>query len=198
MLHLPPLIAGSCLLVYWGTVLIKAARIGRGGRHANLVPRERTGRWLRIIWVPVIISWCIQPWLSLGRQRPHVPMGALELAWLGAGICICATAATFFCWRAMGRSWRIGINPAEKTQLVRSGPFRSVRHPIYSLSIMLALGSLATTPTGLMLVLVTLHIALLIFEAHREEAHLLRQHGEQYASYCAETGRFFPRVRTGK
>lgn len=198
MLHLPPLLAGSCLLIYWVTVVIKAARIGRDARHANVVPRERTGRWLRVVWAPVIIAWCIQPWLSLGRLRLHMPMGMMELAWLGALICIFATVATFFCWHAMGRSWRIGINPAEKTQLVRSGPFRFVRHPIYSLSIMLALGSLATTATSLMLVLVALHIALLVFEAHREEAHLLQKHGEEYARYCAETGRFFPRVRTGR
>ena len=61
----------------------------------------------------------------------------------------------------MGRSWRIGIDPEEKTQLIFSGPFRIVRHPIYALSILLVLGTLATTPTSAMLVITIVHIACL-------------------------------------
>ena len=195
--RLPTLIAGSCLLVYWGAVVRKALRFTRKEAHGvNLIPPERTGRWIRVLWIPTIVAWCIQPWLALRHQFHR---SAYDLAWnvagfVGAAICVSATIATFSCWREMGRSWRIGIDPEESTQLIFSGPFRIVRHPIYTLSILLALGTVATTPTLVMLVIVIVHIACLQFEARREETYLLGKHGHVYADYAQRVGRFLPRI----
>jgi len=195
--RVPSLIAGCCLLVYWGTVVRKALRFTRKETHGvNLIPPERVGRWIRVLWVPTIVAWCVQPWLAL---RKHFHHSAHDLGWtvagfVGAAACLIATIATFWCWREMGRSWRIGIDPEEKTQLIFSGPFRIVRHPIYTLSILLILGTLATTPTLVMLVIAIVHIACLQFEARREEAYLLGKHGHAYADYRKRVGRFFPRT----
>jgi protein-S-isoprenylcysteine O-methyltransferase Ste14 len=193
---LSPLIAGCCLLVYWGAVVRKAVRFSRKEVHAvNLIPREPVGRWMRVVWVPTIVLWCIQPWLAL-RKHTH----NWEPAWVwttvglvGAAVCVGATIATFSCWREMGRSWRIGIDPQEKTQLIFGGPFRIVRHPIYTLSIFLVLGTLVTTPTLVMLAVAVVHIACMQFEARREELYLLGKHGNAYAEYMKRVGRFWPR-----
>ena len=195
--RVPSLIAGCCLLAYWGTVVRKALRFTRKEAHGvNLVPPERVGRWIRVLWVPTIVAWCVQPWLALRKDFHHSAhdLGWTVLAFVGAAACVIATIATFWCWREMGRSWRIGIDPEEKTQLIFSGPFRIVRHPIYTLSILLILGTLATTPTPVMLVIAIVHIACLQFEARREEAYLLGKHGHAYADYRKRVGRFFPRT----
>jgi protein-S-isoprenylcysteine O-methyltransferase Ste14 len=184
-------------VVYWGTVVRQALRVTRKEAHGvNLIPRERAGRWIRVLWIPTIVAWCVQPWLVL---RNHFHHSAQHPAWTvvgfaGAAVCVGATIATFSCWREMGRSWRIGIDPEEKTQLVFSGPFRIVRHPIYTLSILLVLGTLATTPTPGMLVIAIVHIACLQFEARREEIYLLGKHGHVYADYMKHVGRFLPRT----
>ncbi len=194
---LPPLIAGGCLLIYWGTVVRKALHFARKEAHGvNLIPRERGGRWIRVLWIPTIVAWCAQPWLAL---RHHFHYSAHDLAWnlarfVGAAVCVGATIATFWCWHEMGRSWRIGIDPQEKTQLIFSGPFRIIRHPIYTLSILLVLGTMATTPTPVMLMIAVVHIACLQFEARREEIYLLGKHGHVYADYMKRVGRFFPRT----
>ncbi len=195
--RLPPLIAACCLLIYWGTVVRKAFRFTRKEVHGvNLIPRERVGRWIRVLWIPAIVAWCVQPWLALGKNVHHFPFGYtwILVGFVGAVVCVIATVATFSCWREMGKSWRIGIDPHEKTQLIFSGPFRIVRHPIYTLSILLMLGTLATTPTPTMLVIAIVHIVCLQFEARREEAYLLTKHGDTYATYSQRVGRFFPRA----
>ncbi len=193
--RLPPLIAGCCLLVYWGTVIRKAFRFTRKETHGvNLIPRERVGRWIRIVWIPAILAWCVQPWLAL-RNNSYRSTWTV-VGFFGAAVCISAPVATFSCWREMGKSWRIGIDPHEKTPLVFSGPFRIVRHPIYTLSILLMFGTLATTPTPTMLVIAIVHIACLQFEARREEAYLLTKHGDSYATYSRRVGRFLPRANT--
>ena len=174
----------------------KALRARRAAHGVNLIPRERAGRWIRVLWIPTIVAWCSQPWLALRHQFHD---STHDLAWtvaglVGAAVCLGATIATFSCWREMGRSWRIGIDPEEKTQLIFSGPFRIVRHPIYTLSILLVLGTLATTPTPVMLLIAIVHVACLQFEARCEEIYLLGKHGHAYADYMKRVGRFLPRA----
>ena len=196
--RLPPFIAGCCLVVYWATVVRKALRFARKEEHdANVIPRERIGRILRVIWLPLILTWIAQPWLQVTSSNPtaarQLGSGFVVIAFIGAALCMIATAATFSCWREMGKSWRIGIDPGEKTQLVFTGAYRFVRHPIYALAILLITGTLATTPTPTMLAITLLHSVMLQYEARREEAYLLEKHGDTYADYCRRVGRFFPR-----
>jgi protein-S-isoprenylcysteine O-methyltransferase Ste14 len=142
------------------------------------------------------MAWCVQPWLAF---RHHFYRSTYDLPWtavgfVGAAVCVGATIVTFSCWREMGRSWRIGIDPEERTQLIFSGPFRIVRHPIYALSILLVLGTLATTPTLVTLVIAIVHITCLLSEARREEIYLLGKHGHIYGDYMKHVGRFLPRI----
>src|SRR6476620_10287488 len=100
---------------------------------------------------------------------------------------------TLVCWKRMGRSWRMGIDPNEKTQLVVAGPYAYVRHPIYALQSLLLLASFVAVPNALMLVVMLLGMILLQWEARREENYLLRVHGAQYEDYLRRVGRFIPK-----
>jgi protein-S-isoprenylcysteine O-methyltransferase Ste14 len=51
----------------------------------------------------------------------------------------------------MGKSWRMGINPNEKTQLIVSGPYAYIRHPIYAIQSLMLLASMILLPSPLML-----------------------------------------------
>jgi protein-S-isoprenylcysteine O-methyltransferase Ste14 len=191
--HYSSLIAASCVIIYWGTVAIKCIRIARVIRKdPNVIPRERTGRLLRLVWAPVLGIWIAYPLLHLHKMHTASPLwGAISLC--GAVICIFALGASYHCWREMGTSWRIGIDPNEKTTMIVSGAYRCVRHPIYALSIMLVLGTLAAIPTFVMLVVALIHTALMQIEARREEQHMLRTQGEVYRNYMKTAGRFIPR-----
>ena len=48
-------------------------------------------------------------------------------------------------------------------------------------------------PTAPMLVVAAIHLCLMVMKARNEEAFLHGVHGEVYARYCAQTGRFLPR-----
>jgi protein-S-isoprenylcysteine O-methyltransferase Ste14 len=191
--HLPALIAASCVTVYWLTVAVKVFRISRVIRKdPNVIPREKTGQLMRLIWLPVLATWIAYPWLHLHKIRPAGPVWN-AVAWFGATVCVAALAASYHCWREMGSSWRIGIDPNEKTRMIVSGAYRYLRHPIYALSILLILGTLATAPTPVMLVTVAVQFTLMQIEARREEKFMLRAHGESYSNYMKSTGRFLPR-----
>ena len=189
---------GLILVTYWARVVrmaIKQRR--RTGRAANFLPPERLGRAIRIVWIPVVAAWVAHPFVNAARTSPRPPLSPLVhsniVVAVGIVLALAAFVGSVICWRRMGRSWRMGIDPAERTALVVTGPYAYVRHPIYALSSLLMLASAMVIPSPLMIGVALVHLACLQWEARREEAHLLATHGDEYAAYQARVGRFLPR-----
>ena len=145
---------------------------------------------MRLIWAPVLATWIVYPWLHLDKASSFSSVISI----LGAIACLVALTASYHCWREMGTSWRIGIDPDEKTEMIVGGAFRYVRHPIYALSILLVWGSLAACPGLVLLLVAFFHSVLMQIEARREEKYMLSTHGQPYADYMKTTGRFIPRL----
>ena len=182
---------------YWLRVMRMARKARRRtGRAANLLPPEPVGRLLRLLWTPVVLVWIGQPFVvALTRTPPAAlrPVWANSwAAWAGVLVAGASFWLTRTCWRTMGRNWRMGIDPAERTSLVMGGPFQYVRHPIYALSQVMMLAVVAAVPSPLMIGAAALHLILLQWEARREEAYMLQTHGEEYSRYCDRVGRFLP------
>jgi protein-S-isoprenylcysteine O-methyltransferase Ste14 len=201
----PALMIGIIISIYWLRVMIMVRQSPKKTGHgANLVPPERLGRVLRLVWVPVIVLWILLPFVAFIVRRPQrfprILRPLLEvrafppaLGWVAAAGAALCLLATFVCWRRMGTSWRMGIDPNDRTQLVCSGPYAFVRHPIYGLSSLMMLATIMAAPNPLMIGAGVVHLLLLQWEARREERHLIRLHGDEYAQYARRTGRFFPR-----
>jgi protein-S-isoprenylcysteine O-methyltransferase Ste14 len=196
--RLPPILLGIVVGAYWGRVMRMAYKARRRtGRSANLLPTERVGRITRIFWVPAVIAWIVQPFCTAFWNDPPRPLRHLFyipwIAWPALGVAIACLVLSRICWKAMGRHWRMGIDPSEENPLIASGPFRYVRHPIYALSILMMLASMAMLPSPVMLGVGVVHICLLCWESRREELHLLKIHGESYKRYWNTVGGFFPK-----
>lgn len=122
-------------------------------------------------------------------------VGAATPGWpavvLGAGALFSGIAVVMIAQAHMGRSWRIGID-TQPTALVTTGLYRWVRSPIYG-GILLALAGVAVI-VGTLLGALGLPLvgAAVSWQARREEAHMARQHPEEFAAWKARTGRFFP------
>lgn len=126
------------------------------------------------------------------------PVAALDGA-VGhvAGIVLAVTGIclVFGAQLAMGDSWRVGVDPEERTELVTDGPFRLVRNPIYSAMTPTVLGLVLMVPSALAIAgLLVLFAGLEMQVRFVEEPHLLRTHGDEYAAYAAKVGRFVPGV----
>jgi protein-S-isoprenylcysteine O-methyltransferase Ste14 len=198
---LPSLLIGLIIGAYWIRVAYMARRWRqRAGHSANFIPAEPVGKVTRIVWIPVVILWVALPLVrGLGQTRPFIFQPLFQfriLSWLAALVALTAYLATLVCWKRMGKSWRMGIDPNETTQLIVTGPYAHVRHPIYALSMVLMLCTLAACPVPLMFLVAIIHIALLYFEARREEIYLNHVHGPIYADYCQRVPRFIPCTAT--
>ncbi len=198
-LRIPALLLGVILVIYWGRVLQMAARSRkRSGRSANLIPRETLGRALRLFWTPAIIIWVGQPWVIALMRKPPALLAPLYtnawIAWAAVNVCAIGLAATWVCWKKMGRQWRMGIDPSEKSQLISTGPYAYVRHPIYAISQAIMIASICAIPTPLIIAAGVVHLILIQWEALREEKYLLNVDRAAYEVYCLRVGRFIPRL----
>ncbi|HYG96063.1 MAG TPA: isoprenylcysteine carboxylmethyltransferase family protein, partial [Solirubrobacterales bacterium] len=135
--------------------------------------------------VLALLGW-VEPIRSLDTSVAHV---------FGTILALLGIAATLYAQLAMGTSWRIGVDPGERTALVTSGPFALVRNPIFSAMLPTALGLALLVPSWVAIAgLVGLAVALELQVRVVEEPYLLQVHGRDYAEYSAGVGRFIPGI----
>jgi methanethiol S-methyltransferase len=81
-----------------------------------------------------------------------------------------------------------------ESKLATTGPYAYVRHPQYAGFILIMLGFLFQWPTLLTLAMFPILVVMYIRLARREEREVMREFGEAYARYAANTPAFFPRL----
>ena len=158
--------------------------LGRVGQSSVELWFERLSPFGLLFW-PAAWLWTA---LGLAPLRP-MPLRAAGVALVAAGAALSAGSVFL-----MGRAWRIGIDPEQRTELADQGPYRWIRHPIYSGWLVMLVGHVLVVPHPLIDVAAIVTAAGVLFEALREERHMHRTFGERYARYAARTGRFAPRL----
>jgi protein-S-isoprenylcysteine O-methyltransferase Ste14 len=126
------------------------------------------------------------------------PVGALETSLVqGAGIVLAVAGyvLTLASQISMGDSWRIGVDPEEKTDLVTGGAFGIVRNPFFAAMIPVAAGLALMVPNVMALAGIAGLLAAVEIQVRViEEPYLMRTHGSTYRDYAARVGRFFPGI----
>jgi len=107
------------------------------------------------------------------------------LAVVGALLAVAGAVLAAMAARALGRSLTPFPRPSERGEIVERGPYRVVRHPIYSGGILFFSGfSLAFSPAALIL---TAALAAVWGLKSRVEERLLLASYPGYAAYCTRT-----------
>lgn len=87
-------------------------------------------------------------------------------------------------------------NQRPKPEVIRSGVFSVVRHPIYLGSILLYLGLIVYTLSLLALGMWMIIVVFYVFISHYEEKILTQYFGKEYRQYKKEVPMLFPRIKT--
>lgn len=122
----------------------------------------------------------------------------LDTAWAaaaGTALGVGGVALTLVAQLAMGDSWRIGVDPAARTDLVTSGVFGSVRNPIFTAMIIATVGLVFLVPNLVSVAAFVVLVAALEVQVRLvEEPYLRAAHGTAYDFYLATVGRFVPHL----
>lgn len=90
----------------------------------------------------------------------------------------------------MGKSWRIGIDTKNETELVKNGLFSASRNPIFLGMRIALLGFFLTLPNAFSLLALVLGDVLMQIQVRLEEEFLKNAHGEKYLEYCQNVRRW--------
>jgi protein-S-isoprenylcysteine O-methyltransferase Ste14 len=115
------------------------------------------------------------------------------IMWLGAYVVLAGVLFAIWARRTIGKEWSAEVQIKEGHQLIRSGPYAHIRHPIYT-GILIAIAGTALA-IGEYRGLVGLGIITLgfVLKAKKEETFLAAQFGPAFEEHRRHTGFFLPR-----
>jgi protein-S-isoprenylcysteine O-methyltransferase Ste14 len=112
------------------------------------------------------------------------------------GVTLTTAGVAFAIWARwhLGANWSAIVSIREQHELIRTGPYRRVRHPIYT-GMLLAMAGTALV-LGELRGLLAFAITLFAFywKARKEEAWLTREFGESFEAHTKQTGMFLPKI----
>jgi protein-S-isoprenylcysteine O-methyltransferase Ste14 len=95
----------------------------------------------------------------------------------------------------IGQNWSGAVTVKVGHELIRGGPYRWVRHPIYS-GILLALFGTAVARRQLIgFIAVAFFLIGFLIKSRIEEQLMRKTFGDQYVEYSRSTGALVPRLR---
>jgi protein-S-isoprenylcysteine O-methyltransferase Ste14 len=147
--------------------------------------------WARELRIRAVLAVVVVVLIRLGALRGrgiHTDPGRL-----GIGLAVFAVGLSFALWARLqlGRNWGTPMTQKVEPDLVTSGPYQWVRHPIYS-GILLAGAGTAVALSWRWLVVVALAAVYFLYSASVEERYLSVQFADTYPGYKRSTKMLLP------
>jgi protein-S-isoprenylcysteine O-methyltransferase Ste14 len=170
---------------YWR---ISAADVKLAQRHESI--GSRAAHLVPLLIAGVLLAMRTDPdggWLF---QRFLAPSSAN--LWIGA--LLTGIGIGFSCWaRAhLGRNWSATVTVKQDHELIRSGPYALVRHPIYTGLLLALLGSAIALGQWRGMLAVLIAFAALWRKLRLEERFMSETFGDSYQRYRAHTAALIP------
>ncbi len=185
-----------------GLIFLGAAGIGiphrlRADRAGGPVSRCADPRWFWVLMglagpplTLACLAFLVQPrWVAFAQ--PELPAG-LRLA--GVPLAVAGLALFRWMFRHLGLNVTSTSQPRAHATLITSGPYRWVRHPMYSTALILVVAASLLTANIIVGLGGLAMFALLAARSRIEERRLVEKFGDAYRAYQQRTGRFVPRL----
>lgn len=160
---------------------------------------ERGSRWVQhpYLTVAVGLPWVVSLYLSINE------VGSIDIGMMGNAVCsfigisLYVISIILWIWSAITLRYNFSfqVEVRERQEFICAGPYRYIRHPMYSSFLMMNAG-IALSLRNIIHLLLTLFIIFpaLHLRAREEEVLLSRYFGERYRDYMTNIPRFIPRI----
>jgi protein-S-isoprenylcysteine O-methyltransferase Ste14 len=181
------LVIGLGWVVFWLGWFAASLGVKRGQRGQAFWTRFAGVRVVLILLVVFLVRLRVLHRHSVGDVKDPALWGVGLALWvLGLGLAVWARVY-------LGRNWGMPTTTKEDPELVTSGPYRTIRHPIYA-GILLALVGSAIAVSFWWLIAVVIIGAYFIYSAFVEERNMTKLFPDAYPEYKESTKMLIPFV----
>jgi protein-S-isoprenylcysteine O-methyltransferase Ste14 len=158
---------------------------------------RRESAWTRIVEMLIVVSayeLMFNGNLAIGFLGWRVLKPNVAVAWIG--VALTAAGITFAFWArfTLGRNWSGTVTVKHDHELIVRGPYRIVRHPIYTGFTLAMLGTAVVIGQARGLVAVALIVVAWRFKWGIEERFMLEEFGDRYADYRKRVRALIPGI----
>jgi protein-S-isoprenylcysteine O-methyltransferase Ste14 len=183
----------AAFLIWWVPEVIGALkqRAKRARAGATIQDRGSMAILIGLLWVGVALTFVFGSWFPAAAITWH------HTAFFSIGIMLMllGVALRWYAIRTLGSYFTRDVAVSTDQQIVQSGPYRFIRHPSYSGTLLTMLGiGLALTNWASLLILLVCAFAGHIYRVSVEEKALSQTVGQPYIGYMRHTKRFIPLV----
>ncbi|HET6552198.1 MAG TPA: isoprenylcysteine carboxylmethyltransferase family protein [Dyella sp.] len=174
------------LLSYW---LWSARRV------KTSVQTEHPAKRLVAYWLPLAVAFAL---LGPGEWFQHTLLAEQfvphSMPFESLGLLFCVLGASLACWARylLGENWSATVQLKDNHQLITAGPYRLVRHPIYSGFLLLFLGNAVLVGDWRGLLALAIVFASFWRKLRLEERWLSQHFGEAYRAYSKRSHALVP------
>lgn len=115
------------------------------------------------------------------------------VGWIGVVLTAAGVAIAIWARWHLGANWSGVVTLKEGHELIRTGPYRTIRHPIYTGILLALLGTAVALGEVRGLLAVTIAWLSFYTKARREESFLTQEFGDRFGEHRRHTGMFLPR-----
>ncbi len=148
---------------------------------------------LPLVLGAALLAWRGAPWAALLSLRLW-PRSIL-LYWLGLAVLVTGLAFSVWARVHLGRNWSGTVTVKEDHELIRSGPYGYVRHPIYTGILTGVIGTVICSATARAALALLIIAVALIRKLRTEEARMRETFPGQYEQYCEQVPALVPCTR---
>lgn len=161
------------------------------------ITKKRETFFQRLVYsIPLFVTfWLLfEPEAQLGWLKTRFVPAKSVWQWFGVAVTAAGVGLAIWARRHIGSNWSGIVTLKEGHELIRTGPYHSIRHPIYTGMLIALLGSAITI--GEVRGLIALMAAWLSFyvKARREESFLSQEFGPAFETHKRSTGMFLPKL----
>jgi protein-S-isoprenylcysteine O-methyltransferase Ste14 len=175
------------LWIFWGLYWFASSR----GTKPTIFRSRSRGRFFAalVIFALLIFGKNSFPWLMV---HVYHPSRSLEIL----GLILCASGIAFAIWarNILGANWSAQPTLKENHELVMAGPYRHIRHPIYTGLLLAIFGTVIASGRIFDFIVLAYLLIDTHFKAQIEESLMLRQFPDTYPAYQKQTKAIIPFV----
>ena len=112
--------------------------------------------------------------------------------WIGLLMTIAGVAFAIWARVTLGRNWSGTVTIKQDHELIRTGPYALVRHPIYTGITLAVIGTAIFNGQIRSLILILATFSVLIYKIRMEEQFMTEQFGSEYTNYRQKTKTLVP------